>query len=878
VAGRRIVAARTAAILLLVVAGPRGAGARSGEATPPPSPTRTHAIPEISGPGRVTTAGRLWMKTTNIGYMGNPFPALSSDPGGQWPGPSGVEYLYNWSLWVGAKVRGATAGAPPYRVSAGIEWRPPSLDPEDRIHRAFEGQYGGLRDYDDDADGRYDEEWLNGRDDDADGRVDEDFAAYSQSMDALEMRDDTPQSLGGTDLEVHTPIGLRVRQRTLSFADGAPADFVGVEYLVTNMTADVLDSVFVGFLVDQDLGPVTRNGYWLDDLPEPRVPQQDLSFPMPPTDPRYDARRDFEHPAGFCTVDRVAVRGFTMADDDGDGGDTPGSAAFLLLDHSTDVRGRVAPRQVGFRAFHMLRAVAPFNQGGVPTVDLDRYALLSRPEGTSGGRITASPPAFADRDDYLSFGSVGPFARVGPGETIRVVVGYLVVATEYALPRDDANGQPHPERYGALKAAALELQLLYRGRYETATPGALTTPVRGWETPLLAPPGMPYLDRDCHSDSTGDGTRPVGDRQYAWFDFDCDACTGIPGVELRPWMIGGPPPNPAMRVTPLDRSIRIEWDNRGETVADRVTGVFDSTAYRRGAFNAWAYQVWRASDYTRPVGTIGPTDDLWQMVGEFVIHDAVRPLVDSLDTGGDGRFDAIVRTAPLLLNRETGQRLVPFDVPVVRDTLTGDTLFAIAERRGIDPERGLVVAPAFRVPIYPVGRYTYVDTGLLNGFVYYYSVVAVDSIGAPGPGGAPGSVQKREGRHFALESAGTSPQAASVAPAAGGVYVVPNPYRGRAAWDVTPNAADPTGTHVDFYGMPRGPWTIRIFTLAGDLVQTLRHTDVLVGGRAQQDDPSDGQARWDLLSRNGQDVASGIYLFAVESGGPVQRGKFVLIR
>jgi hypothetical protein len=54
---------------------------------------------------------------------------------------------------------------------------------------------------------------------------------------------------------------------------------------------------------------------------------------------------------------------------------------------------------------------------------------------------------------------------------------------------------------------------------------------------------------------------------------------------------------------------------------------------------------------------------------------------------------------------------------------------------------------------------------------------------------------------------------------------------------------------------------------------------VLSSGRTQQDSAEDGQASWDLVSRNGQDVASGIYLFSVEaSDAPTQRGKFVLIR
>jgi hypothetical protein len=50
------------------------------------------------------------------------------------------------------------------------------------------------------------------------------------------------------------------------------------------------------------------------------------------------------------------------------------------------------------------------------------------------------------------------------------------------------------------------------------------------------------------------------------------------------------------------------------------------------------------------------------------------------------------------------------------------------------------------------------------------------------------------------------------------------------------------------------------------------------GYNRQQDNPDDGQARWNLISRNGQDIVSGIYLFTVDSDGGTQRGKFVVIR
>jgi hypothetical protein len=155
-----------------------------------------------------------------------------------------------------------------------------------------------------------------------------------------------------------------------------------------------------------------------------------------------------------------------------------------------------------------------------------------------------------------------------------------------------------------------------------------------------------------------------------------------------------------------------------------------------------------------------------------------------------------------------------------------------------------------------------------------------------------------ESRRSAVEAEGIVPQSAVAATKS--VHVVPNPYRGYdtisrrpSSWDLTPNATDPTGTHIDFMGLPSGKWTIRIYTLAGDLVQTLHSDDPvnasvrgpikagsgsLPGYNTQEDNANDGEARWNLISRNGQDIVSGIYLFTVDSHEGIQRGKFVVIR
>jgi hypothetical protein len=208
-----------------------------------------------------------------------------------------------------------------------------------------------------------------------------------------------------------------------------------------------------------------------------------------------------------------------------------------------------------------------------------------------------------------------------------------------------------------------------------------------------------------------------------------------------------------------------------------------------------------------------------------------------------------------------------------------------------------------QMPQYPIGRYQYLDRDVKNGFVYFYSVTAFDSVYEA----ESGITTELGGRRSAVESEGVVPQVGTRPGKL--VWVVPNPYRGYAriaerpsAWDMTPNATDPTGTHIDFMGLPMGEWTIKIFTVAGDLVAVLNSTDpvneslrpevrverrvggstqtsILPGYNRQQDSPNDGQARWNLISRNGQDIVSGIYIFTVESQQEgTQRGKFVVIR
>jgi hypothetical protein len=170
---------------------------------------------------------------------------------------------------------------------------------------------------------------------------------------------------------------------------------------------------------------------------------------------------------------------------------------------------------------------------------------------------------------------------------------------------------------------------------------------------------------------------------------------------------------------------------------------------------------------------------------------------------------------------------------------------------------------------YPIGRYRFVDREVLNGFDYVYVVTTVYR-GAVPTGGLP-----ENGYGFVvLESPlvakfddRITPRSESSA-ASGRVTVVPNPYKSSAAWDRPQTFGDPLPRHIDFMHLPKALSTIRIYTLAGDFVAQLVHD-----GRG-----GDGQAAWDMISRNGQDVESGVYLFTVESELGHQVGKFVIVR
>ncbi|GJM43310.1 MAG: hypothetical protein DHS20C21_01520 [Gemmatimonadota bacterium] len=182
-----------------------------------------------------------------------------------------------------------------------------------------------------------------------------------------------------------------------------------------------------------------------------------------------------------------------------------------------------------------------------------------------------------------------------------------------------------------------------------------------------------------------------------------------------------------------------------------------------------------------------------------------------------------------------------------------------------------------------VGRYRFVDNRVKNGFWYWYAVSAYDKgvfsmrVVMDSTTSEPDTIYTRVGEpkfgKFTQNMTRVMPQTTSTQTLAD-VYVVPNPYRVSAAWDLAETNVEPTGRRLKFFNLPSQA-TIRIFSLAGDLVAELNHDDTRLEPGNDR-----GQTSWNLISRNNQDTVSGVYLYHVESAldGSNKVGKFVIIR
>ncbi len=859
----------------------------------------------------VHNVGRLALQITNFGETGNQDnPRRTTVPSAEWPPGSGNDYLYAAGLWIGAL--DATGIAHVTTATYEREFSPEinpqhvcvnlPIDQVADVRESYEGIPGGNRvisssvNPDDDGDGRVDEDFLNGLDDDGDGLCDEDYSAIGQQMFASEYADDQPTTR--QLFPEHVPLGVKVQQTSYAWATPGQNDFVGMDYKIINRSGRALRNVYVGIFADMDIGTRSVRGYFTDD--EAGLVDTVVQYVGPSGDfvhRRIQMGYMWDNPDDPSRVQ------------DAKGGDVPGYFGCMFLNHTTDPSGANAPRRVGITSFKFFSGSASFAAGGDPENDAQRYLLMSDPQlnpDVTGQMISARPL------DYRFVMATGPFRSILPDSALTISVAWVM-----GLGRGPSQGG------GTMIDNAISAQQVFDGLYTDLDGNALTGTC-GKETCLLNSnpssrftytipesslcrlrfhsnitdirnedgsqvfAGVPDWDPTAPCDLQQEGKYVCQDQlggtiargtahcasqdtlnvtpgpTCTYVDFDCDANTGAGGREhLVNWVAAAPLPAPfyagqdghgevsdylrlynsrddSTRISawffPGDHKVTLKWNNFAEQVRD---------AQRGNLKEFLGYRVYRASGWSRPLGTNAPSHDLWSLLGEWRVNPKgtpARPLSELIDPS-----IPIVNISPTVVRWDPNTRTVQDSVSHTEI----DTLFG-------------------------VGRYSYVDTHVLNGFPYFYSIVPVSVV----PGDSAATDVILQGNPSANNAQVVYPRGDSRNDQKN-VFVVPNPYKGGAEWDLVPREEDPSGTKVTFMNLPRTRGTVHIYTVAGDLVK-----DIPFDGRPPADiqvgkDPvtaGSGSVPWNLISRNGQKIVSGIYLYSVDTELGKQVGRFVIIR
>jgi len=173
-------------------------------------------------------------------------------------------------------------------------------------------------------------------------------------------------------------------------------------------------------------------------------------------------------------------------------------------------------------------------------------------------------------------------------------------------------------------------------------------------------------------------------------------------------------------------------------------------------------------------------------------------------------------------------------------------------------------------------HYKFENLNVKDGWLNYYSITAYDQ---GDPDANLGSLESSlfANRGYVYPGKTTSDNGEWF----GDPTVYPNPYRGQASWDDNSSR----GKMIWFRNLPQKA-EIRIFSLAGDLVDIIQHDQEYIGQDIQNIDSkkspkmAGGEHAWDMITMYDQATASGLYLFTVEDqiSGEIKEGKFLLIK
>ena len=339
---------------------------------------------------KYTNVGNIGLTLTNFGMYGNGFALWPQQPSCEYPIGSGIEHIFDGSLWVGGYVSSDTEG--PNRVGPFVTTG--SVDASSVSTR------GGGFEFTNAPGSRIVERssLLDSRYYDPDAISHQDFVMdYTDTNHVLQ---------NGETIQNHSPLGITVHQETYAWNFPFADFFVIMNYTIKNVTNKYIDSVFVGLWTDA----VVRN--------------------TKITSPRTGASFFDKGGEGYSSAMKMAY----TYDATGDVGYTNSYVGIQLLGStptldSTFMDGQDTLPTVNFVSWQYKNTGDPnfFS----PTTDVDRYTKMN---GYFGGSNRygkgVNPSALKDPSNRSELITRGPFRSIAPGDSINVVFA-IVCAKKY---------------------------------------------------------------------------------------------------------------------------------------------------------------------------------------------------------------------------------------------------------------------------------------------------------------------------------------------------------------------------------------------------------------------------------------------------------------
>jgi hypothetical protein len=690
---------------------------------------------------------------------------------------------------------------------------------------------------------------------------------------------------GGTGLDyldnrTHLPLNIEVTQTSYAWSYEYAEDFVLFDYGIRNIGTRRLSDVYMGLYVDaevHDRGVVGPVG-WEDDI---------SGFVR--TAPAWYLPRQ-------CP-DNEVINVAWLADNDGDlntsipNGQVPHVTGMRIVRTPSDslqlsfnwwISNGNPELDFGPQARKSYRDFQTGGQG-TPEGDRNKYHVLSNGEFDYDQVFTASispldetwlPPNpqvaadLADGYDTRYLLSFGPF-DIEPGQSLPISFAYVAGENLHHVAGNLDNLPDQPEvYYSNLDFSDLAVNAV-------------------WADWIYDNPGVD-TDSDGYAGVAYPCTLAPDNIQMIWRKGD-----GVPDFKG-----ASPPPAPIKRIIPRLKgavgAVTVRWNGtRSETTKDNFLNEVDFEGYRvymARDDRATSYTLLASydfEDYSKWVWIDDSSFTGWDITeGPFTL-DSLRALY--ADGNPDWHPLDYPRTRPFSFTRGGEDSIVYFEMQDFNQSELGVTTEIdkyYEDDEMIKPlpewiEDTTLIPPQLRDSVltedgqFKWYEYVYEIDSLLPSVPYWINVTAFD-YGSPSSG-LP-SLETSTTIGAVVTYATTSVEAVQASGELN-VYVYPNPYRldgGYRANGFEGRGVDERDRpndrvrRIHFANLPPR-CRISIFTLDGDLVREIDHD-------FPASNPLANHETWDLITRNTQQVVSGLYYWTVEaSDGRTQVGKLAII-